>query len=92
MEKTVHSSAYALFLNLLKAHREGQGLTQLAIAARMGTTQTFVSKCERGERRLDVVELYLWCNALGISMGAFVQSFDDALQTSIEKARSPRSS
>lgn len=82
MEKSIHSSAYALFLDLLKSQREGQGLTQLAIAAKMGTTQTFVSKCERGERRLDVVELYLWCNALGISIAAFSQSFDEAVRAS----------
>lgn len=80
MEKTIHSSAYALFLDLLKAQRESQGMTQQAIAAKMGTTQTFVSKCERGERRLDVFELYLWCKALEISMAAFVQNFDDAIQ------------
>jgi len=82
MEKTIHSSAYALFLKLLKAQRDGQGLTQLAIAAKMGTTQTFVSKCERGERRLDVVELHMWCNALGITTADFVQDFDDALRAS----------
>ena len=82
MEKTIHSSAYALFLDLLKAQRESKGLTQLAIAAKLGATQTFVSKCERGERRLDVFELFLWCEALGISMAEFVQRFDDALHAS----------
>lgn len=84
MEKTIHSNAYALFIDLLRAHREKQGLTQQAVATAMGATQTFVSKCERGERRLDVFELYLWCKALGVSMATFVQSFDDALQVSMK--------
>lgn len=80
MEKTIHSSAYALFLELLKAERERVGLTQQAVATRLGATQTFVSKCERGERRLDVFELYSWCKALEIPMAEFVQRFDEVLQ------------
>lgn len=36
------------------------------LADRLGNTQTFVSKCERGERRLDVVELVEFAEALGV--------------------------
>ena len=80
MEKTIYSSAYALFLELLRSERESRGLTQQVLAARLGTTQTRVSKIERGERRLDVLELRAWCNALGMSMTAFVQRLEEALQ------------
>ena len=39
---------------------------QLELAERIGEHQTFVSKCERGIRRVDIVELKRWTDALGI--------------------------
>lgn len=45
------------FLRRLRQARLDAGLTQEQAGARIGRTQTFVSKAERGERRLDVVEL-----------------------------------
>ncbi len=41
----------------LREAREAAGLTQQAAAARLGVPQSFISKCESGERRLDVLEL-----------------------------------
>lgn len=82
MEKSIYSEGYATFLDLLRAERESRGLTQQGLASRLGTTQTRVSKCERGERRLDVLELYAWCNAIGISTSEFVKRLEEALQAS----------
>jgi len=48
---------YRRFLARLRAAREGAGLTQAQVAARLKVPQSFVSKCESGERRVDVVEL-----------------------------------
>ena len=69
MDKTIHSAPYAIFLRVLRATRERVGLTQIEVAKRIGETQTFVSKCERGERRVDVVELRNFCRAFGVSLG-----------------------
>ena len=68
MEKSIYSQDYAVFLRLLKEAREQAGTTQEQLAARLGQTQSFISKCERGERRLDVVEAGTFCMALGISL------------------------
>lgn len=46
---------------------------------RIGEDQTFVSKCERGIRRLDVVELKRWTNGLGLDLIAFVNLIDQRL-------------
>jgi len=46
--------------------RQREGVSQVELAARLGNTQTFVSKCERGERRIDVVELVEFAEALGV--------------------------
>lgn len=49
--------AYERFRRLLVDARRKSGLTQLEVAARLGVSQSFVSKYELGERRLDVIEL-----------------------------------
>ena len=79
MEKTIYSSAYAVLLRRLRQARKDAGLTQEQLAKRLGQTQSFVSKCERGERRIDVVELRAWCSALRTSLPSFIAELDRAL-------------
>jgi len=52
-----HKPAYERFLKLLRQAREEAKLTQVQVARKLGRPQSFVSKCESGERRVDVVEL-----------------------------------
>jgi transcriptional regulator with XRE-family HTH domain len=66
MYKTIYSRRYASLLATLVDARKERAMTQAALARRLRQTQSWVSKCERGERRLDVVELELWCEALGV--------------------------
>jgi transcriptional regulator with XRE-family HTH domain len=80
MEKTIYSQQYAQFLQLLRAVREESGFTQADLASRLGATQSFVSKCERGDRRLDVVELRAWCAALEIPFLKFLRRFEESCQ------------
>lgn len=80
MEKSVSSKDYKTFLRELRAAREQSGLTQEQLAGRLKETQTFVSKFERGERRIDVIELRAICLALGISFTGFVRSLDGRLK------------
>lgn len=56
MTKSLHSGRYAEVLVIIRASRQLAGLTQTEMAARLGKPQSYVSKLERGERRLDVVE------------------------------------
>jgi len=53
----VHSEEYQCFLQLLKEARKAAGLTQDQVAQAIGKPQSFVAKCESGERRVDVIEL-----------------------------------
>lgn len=78
MEKSLYSKEYSLLLKMLRDTREASGVTQEEMATRLNATQSFVSKCERGERRLDVVELHHWCGALGKSFPSFLKKFDEA--------------
>jgi transcriptional regulator with XRE-family HTH domain len=54
---SVYSEVYKVFLARLRAARKERNLTQADVARRLGRPQSFVSKCESGERRVDVVEL-----------------------------------
>lgn len=53
----------------------------------MAETQSFVGKCERGERRLDVVELQAFCGALGVSLPDFARQLEEAQQLSNDQLR-----
>ncbi len=80
MEKSIHSAGYAMFLKVLRKAREDAGLTQTQLAQRIGETQTFVSKCERGERRVDVVELRTFCQAFGLNLKQFVAVLERSMR------------
>ena len=56
MTKSLHSDRYAELLVVLRSARQLAGLTQGDIAKRLGKPQSYVSKLERGERRIDVIE------------------------------------
>ena len=56
MTKSIFTENYALFLKLLVASIKHAGLTQKEIADKLHKNQSYVSKYENGERRLDVIE------------------------------------
>ncbi len=68
----------AILLSLLRQARHQRGITQAELAARLGRPQSFVSKYESGERRLDLVELRQICKALGVSLKDFISNFERA--------------
>ncbi len=80
MRKSITSNAYALFRACLREARQAAGLTQADLAERLRQTQSFISKCERGERRMDIVELHQFCAAVGETLDEFVRSFERKLR------------
>lgn len=80
MEKSIFTKEYSLFLDCLRSARKEAGLTQEQVAERLQQTQSFVSKCERGERRIDVVELRAFCLAIEISLCEFVKRLEMAVE------------
>ncbi len=65
MEKSTFTPLYDLFRAELVAMRKSAKLTQRQLAEKLGREHSFVSRIELGERRLDVVEFYWVCRALG---------------------------
>ena len=70
---TVHSPRYRQFLKKLRAARLDAGLTQQQVARALRKPQSFVSKCESGERRVDVVELERFAKVYGKGLEDFLR-------------------
>lgn len=66
----------AQLLELLKQVRTEAGLRQIDLAARLKQQQSYISKYESGERRLDLLELHQICKACGLSLVEFVKRFE----------------
>ena len=76
MRKSTHTKDYALFLELLVETRRKAGLTQAQLGRRLPFSQPDISKMERGERRIDVVELRMICGQLGTELVDFVSALE----------------
>ncbi|MBL1277424.1 MAG: helix-turn-helix transcriptional regulator [Ectothiorhodospiraceae bacterium] len=63
MKKTIHSEQGVLIRDALRQVREKAGLTQRELCRILGKEHTFISKCELGERRIDIAEFYWICKA-----------------------------
>jgi transcriptional regulator with XRE-family HTH domain len=75
MQKSLSSSKQKSFLAVLRQIREEAGLRQIDVAERLNQPQSFVSKYESGERRLDLLELELVCEACGTDVEMFVRRY-----------------
>ena len=79
MEKTIYTSEYAIVLRLVKEARERAGLTQVQLAKKLRQSQSFVSKIECGDRRLDIIQLRTICRLLGLGLSDFVEQLEQEL-------------
>jgi transcriptional regulator with XRE-family HTH domain len=66
MPRSQHSDRYKKFCELLAGSRRRKRLTQAELARRLGKPQSYVSKYEIGERRLDVIEFLEIVEVIGI--------------------------
>ena len=73
-----HDPKYIEFVARLREVRKRIGLSQNEFGNRIGKEQSFISKVETCERRLDVIETARWCAALGIRI-------EEALPADIRK-------
>jgi transcriptional regulator with XRE-family HTH domain len=73
MRKTGYDDAYGELREILISARRSAGFSQERLAAKLGRAQTFVSKIELGERRLDLIELLVWAEALGVDAREVVE-------------------
>ena len=75
MSKTKFTDADELFRGLLKELRVSKNITQTELSQRLRSPQSYVSKFETGERRLDFVETSIVCEALGVDLKTFAKLY-----------------
>ena len=78
---SIYSDSYKHLTAVLRAARERAGVTQSELASALGEDQSFVSKVETRERRLDIEELRRICLALGMPLAEIVAQWEAACET-----------
>ena len=57
MGRTIHTKEYAVFIERIKKARIESGLKQIEVAKKMKRPQSYISRVESGEYRLDILEV-----------------------------------
>lgn len=78
MPKSIHTDKYGKFRELLIAIRRNSSLTQTQLAEKLGKPQSFVSKYESGERRLDFIEVLELSECLNFDVCNLVDMLENA--------------
>ncbi len=75
----VRSHERAILRGVLRELRVEANLTQVALSKKLAKPQSFISKVEIGERRVDVIEVRAVCQACGASLRDFAARLEKAL-------------
>lgn len=67
MKKTIYSKQASFIAERIRFIRSKAGLTSRELSKALGKGHSFISNCEVGERRIDMVEFYWICKACGAS-------------------------
>jgi transcriptional regulator with XRE-family HTH domain len=79
--KSIHHPAYKTLQMRLAEARNAAGLTQEKLAVKLARPQSFVSKVEAGDRRLDVVEYVQWMRAVDMDPTTIVKALSADMDT-----------
>lgn len=79
--KSTNLGPYRHLLDQLAQARSAAGCSQSELGARLGKPQSYVSKVETGDRRLDLVEFVYWAKALEIDPAGFVEALSRSLRS-----------
>lgn len=84
MGRWVSSPSYRAAVKVIADARNAAGMTQRALAEKIGRPYTVIANIERGERRIDVVEFVAIARALGVSETEMMRTLGDVLGPTVE--------
>ena len=82
MKRSKYKGQYKILLDQLYRLRISSGLKQSELSEQLGVSQSFISKIENGERKIDIIELKTICNILGTTLELFIKEFENKLNES----------
>lgn len=72
MDKELYNKRWEIFRDVLRIERKHHKVSQKNLAKMLGIEQSYISKTEIGDRRLDIIELLEYCDAMGLTLTDFV--------------------
>lgn len=72
MNKELHNKRWKYFRDVLKKERKSHKISQKELAIKLCVEQSYISKTEIGDRRIDVIELLELCDSIGLTLSDFV--------------------
>ncbi len=75
----IYEPEYRVFIDCLRELRLNSKMSQQELATILGCSQSYISKYEQCQKRIDVIETRKICLCLGISLSEFVSQFEDKL-------------
>ena len=87
LSKSLYSPEWDAFRAILKHLRESSGLTQVQLSGRLKQAQSFVSKVESGQRKLDLRQFVIYVRALGADPAQVFAQFLEAFESEAIKSR-----
>jgi len=83
VKKSIYNKEYKYFVQVFTECRTKAGLLQVDLAKKLGVHQSFVSKIETGQRKVDIIELREICTHLNITLKEFIIRLEKEIKTKL---------
>lgn len=84
MPRSMFSKDYAILIRLMADIRKEFVKTQVDVATTLGKSQSFISKIENGERRMDLIEMIAIADAIGVKPQQVLDRLENEIQRPVE--------
>jgi transcriptional regulator with XRE-family HTH domain len=82
VKKSIYRKEYKYFVEVLIEFRNKAGLLQIDLAKMLNVHQSYVSKIETGQRRVDIIELREICSYLNTNLIEFTKQLEKKIKAS----------